>query len=118
MQLCRIIYYSFADLHVSSDIFAHHHEHLNCITASCITHLCRCRLVIMGVLVLFVYYIMMHGNMNIRFINAKQAKGVHTYKSIKRKLYRTTTAIWFNKTCRDKQLTHNYINIRINDKNR
>ena len=30
MQLCRIIYYSLATLHVSSDIFAHHQEHLNC----------------------------------------------------------------------------------------
>jgi len=28
MQLCRIIYYSFAALHVSSDIFVHHQEHL------------------------------------------------------------------------------------------
>ena len=45
MQLCRIIYYSFTALHVSSDIFAHHQEHLNCITASGITHVCRCRLV-------------------------------------------------------------------------
>jgi len=34
MQLCRIIYYSLAALHVSSDIFAHRQEHLNCITAS------------------------------------------------------------------------------------
>jgi len=31
MQLCRIIYYSLAALHVPSDIFAHHQEHLNCI---------------------------------------------------------------------------------------
>jgi hypothetical protein len=31
MQLCRIIYYSLAALHVSVDIFAHHQEHLNCI---------------------------------------------------------------------------------------
>ena len=31
MQLCRIIYCSLAALHVSSDIFAHHQEHLNCI---------------------------------------------------------------------------------------
>jgi len=31
MQLCRIIYCSLTDLHVSSDIFAHHQEHLNCI---------------------------------------------------------------------------------------
>jgi len=45
MQLCRIIYYSLAALHASSDIFAHHQEHLNCITASVITHVCRCRLV-------------------------------------------------------------------------
>ena len=37
MQLCRIIYYSFAALHVSRDIFAHNQEHLNCITASGIT---------------------------------------------------------------------------------
>jgi len=45
MQLCRIIYYSLAALHISSDIFAHHQEHLNCITASGITHVCRCQLV-------------------------------------------------------------------------
>ena len=44
MQLCRIIYYSLAALHVSSDIFAHHQEHLNCITASDITHVRRCQL--------------------------------------------------------------------------
>jgi len=31
MQLCRIIYCSLTALHVSSDIFAHHQEHLNCI---------------------------------------------------------------------------------------
>jgi len=41
----RIIYYSLAALHVSRDIFAHHQEHLNCITASGSTHVCRCRLV-------------------------------------------------------------------------
>jgi len=45
MQLCRIIYYSLAAVHVSSDIFAHHQEHLNCITDSGVTHVCRCRLV-------------------------------------------------------------------------
>ena len=31
MQQYRIIYCSLAALHVSSDIFAHHQEHLNCI---------------------------------------------------------------------------------------
>jgi len=30
MHLCRIIYYSLAALHVSSDIIAHHQEHLSC----------------------------------------------------------------------------------------
>ena len=47
MQLCRIIYYSLAALHVSSDIFAHHQGHLNCIRASGITpvRVCRCQLV-------------------------------------------------------------------------
>jgi hypothetical protein len=38
MHLCTIIYYSLAALHVSSDIFAHHQEHLKCITDSGITH--------------------------------------------------------------------------------
>jgi len=45
MQLCRIVNNSLAALHVSKDIFAHHQEHLNSITASGITHVCRCRLV-------------------------------------------------------------------------
>jgi len=31
MQQCSIIYCSLAALHVSSDTFAHHQEHLNCI---------------------------------------------------------------------------------------
>ena len=30
MQLCRIIYCFLTALHVSSDIFTHHQEHLNC----------------------------------------------------------------------------------------
>jgi hypothetical protein len=37
-QLCRIIDYSLVTLHVSNNIFAHHQEHLNFITASGITH--------------------------------------------------------------------------------
>jgi len=31
MQFRRIIYYSLAVVHISSDIFAHYQEHLNCI---------------------------------------------------------------------------------------
>ena len=38
----------------------------------------------------------MHGSMNIKFINAKQAIDIHAYKNTKRKLYKTNTAIWFN----------------------
>jgi len=45
MQLYGIIYYSLAAVHVSSDIFAHHQEHLDCIAASGITYVYRCRLV-------------------------------------------------------------------------
>jgi hypothetical protein len=51
----------------------------------------------------------MHGSMNIKFINAKQTIDIHAYKNTKRKLYKTNAAIWFNKTCRGKELTPNYI---------
>ena len=36
---------------------------------------------------------------------AKQAKQIFHYKKIKIKLYKNNPAIWFNKTCRIKQLT-------------
>ena len=38
----------------------------------------------------------MHGSMNNKFVNAKQATEIHAYKNIKRKLYKTKAAIWFN----------------------
>jgi hypothetical protein len=38
----------------------------------------------------------MHGHKNLKFVNAKQAKEVYQYQNTKRKLYRTTAAIWFN----------------------
>ena len=41
----------------------------------------------------------------LKFINAKQAKDLYNYTNIKRKLYRTNAAIWYNKTCRHKHLT-------------
>jgi hypothetical protein len=47
---------------------------------------------------------MIHESTNIKFINAKQSIEVYAYKNIKRKLYKTNAAIWFNTTCRDKQL--------------
>jgi len=53
---------------------------------------------------------MMHGNMSLKFIDTKQAKEIYHYKNTKMKLYRTNAAIWYNKTCRLKQLTSTYIN--------
>jgi hypothetical protein len=45
MQLYRLIYYFKSALHVSGDVFAHHHEHLTLFTASGNIHQCRCQLV-------------------------------------------------------------------------
>jgi len=43
---------------------------------------------------------MMHGHTYIKFACAKQAKDAHAYKNTKRRVYKTTAAIWFNKTCK------------------
>jgi len=42
----------------------------------------------------------MHGPLNIKFINDKQAKETYQYENIKRKPYKANAAIWFNKICR------------------
>jgi len=55
----------------------------------------------------------MHGQPNIKICNAKQARQIHQHKKIKIKLYKSNAAIWYNKTCRIKQLIPTYINIRI-----
>jgi len=61
---------------------------------------------------------MMHGPINIRFRNAKQAKAIHEYKNIKRRLHKTIAAIWYNKTCKEKRLTPKYFTIKISDNSR
>jgi len=61
---------------------------------------------------------MMHGPMNIRFTNAKQAKIMHEYKNIKRRLHKTTASIWYNKICKEKRLTPKYFTIKISDNSR
>ena len=38
----------------------------------------------------------MHGQQNINFGNAKQAKQTHQYKNNKTQLYKTNVAIWHN----------------------
>jgi hypothetical protein len=43
-----------------------------------------------------------HGPMNVKVINAQQAKETYQYRNIKRKLCKTNAAVWYNKTCRDK----------------
>jgi hypothetical protein len=52
---------------------------------------------------------------DIKLIDTQQAEGIHNYKNIKEKLYKYKAAIWYNKTCRQKNLTTKYRNIKIND---
>jgi hypothetical protein len=47
---------------------------------------------------------MMHGQKNIKLCIAEQAKRVYQYKNTKIKLYKNNAAIWYNKTCRARQL--------------
>jgi hypothetical protein len=42
----------------------------------------------------------MHGEHNVKFINAQQAKPVYHYRNIKEKLHKTKASIWFNKICK------------------
>ena len=68
-------------------------------------------------LVFYLTYTTMHRNTKVKFSDAKQARYIHNYRNIKTKLYRTNAAIWYNKICRQKQLTPAHINIRIKGKN-
>jgi len=52
----------------------------------------------------------MHCQQYIKICTAEQAKEIYRYKTIKTKLYKNNAAIWFNKTCRIKQLMPTYIN--------
>ena len=56
----------------------------------------------------------MHGQQNIKICVAKRAKQVYHYKNTKIKLYKNNAAIWYNKTCRIKQLIPSYVNVRVN----
>ena len=50
---------------------------------------------------------MIHGQPNIKICSARQTKQIFQYKKIKIKLHKNNAAIWYNKTCRIKQLTRN-----------
>jgi hypothetical protein len=59
----------------------------------------------------------MHGTMNVKFIEAKQAKQYTNIKTLKVNCTEPNAAVWFIKACWQKQLTPTYINIRINGNN-
>jgi len=50
--------------------------------------------------------------------NVKQAKVVYNFKNTKEKLLKTTAAMWFNKICKNHQLTPKYIKIEVNGSNK
>ena len=60
---------------------------------------------------------MLNGPKNVKLCNAQQAKQVYQYKNTKIKLYKNNAAIWYNKTCRARQLTPTYANIKIKGTN-
>ena len=60
----------------------------------------------------------MHGECNVKFCNAQQAKSSYNYRKIKEKLHKTNASIWFNKTYKAEQLTPKYIHITVNGNNR
>jgi hypothetical protein len=50
--------------------------------------------------------------------NVKQAEVVYNFKNTKKKLLKTTASIWFNKICKNHQLTPKYIKIEVNGNNK
>jgi len=60
----------------------------------------------------------MHGSKDAKFANAHQAKQMYQEKKTKEKLYKLTEAIWYNRTCRQKHLTPNYILNKVKGNNR
>jgi hypothetical protein len=59
----------------------------------------------------------MHGDNNVKFISAQQAKTTYHHHNIKKRLLKTNAAIWFNKVCRNENLQPKYIDIKINTHN-
>ena len=57
----------------------------------------------------------MHGRKNIKLHNAERAKPVYQYKNTKIKFYKNNTAIWYNKTCRAKQIIPTYANEKMKE---
>jgi uncharacterized membrane protein len=55
--------------------------------------------VIKSIFWLYVYCKNMHGMSNIKSANPHSGKDAYNYKNTKQKLYKTNTAMWFNKLC-------------------
>jgi hypothetical protein len=51
----------------------------------------------------------MHGERNIKFVNAEQARPIYHYRNIKEKLHKTNSSIWFNKICKSEQLVYSLV---------
>ena len=63
-------------------------------------------------------YTKIHGQPTVKICNAKQASQIYQYKNIKTTLYKYSAALWYNKTCRIKQLTPAYINVKKDEFNK
>jgi hypothetical protein len=59
----------------------------------------------------------MHGMNIIKFANAKQAKAIYLCKNNETKLQTTNAAIWYNKMCKQLQLSPSYTHIKGNGSN-
>jgi hypothetical protein len=59
----------------------------------------------------------MHGEYNVKIVNAQQAIPIYQYYNIKEKLHKSNASIWFNKICKIEHLTPNYIHITVNGNN-
>jgi hypothetical protein len=53
----------------------------------------------------------MHGDDNIKFINAQQARLVYRYRNTKEKLLKINASMWFNKVCILQMITHELMDV-------
>jgi hypothetical protein len=60
----------------------------------------------------------MHGDNNVKFISAQQAKTVYQHQNIRKKLLKTNASMWFNKVCHAENLQPKYIDFKTNTFNK
>ena len=59
----------------------------------------------------------MYGTHRFKIIHAQQARIFNSYKNVEKKLQNADASIWFNKLCTEKNLTPQYVHIRVNGNN-